>query len=118
MVGFPGTGRYTLQFVAAWTLRFYPLFHCFGVTMSTGLLLGLAIRNWKASPMLAASTGLASVAAALLTLVILDGLGIRVGTGNIAMPKATAAATMAAALAGGAMLGVVFTRYVSVGSSK
>jgi hypothetical protein len=82
------------------------------VTMSTGLLLGLTLKNRKASLILAGSTGLASVSAALVTLMILEGLGIRVGTGNIAMPKATAAATMAAALVGGAILGIVFSRYV------
>ena len=88
------------------------------VTVSTGLLLGLAIMNWKASLSLAASTGLASVLAALVTLIILDGFGIRVGSGNAAMPKVAAAGTMAAALAGGGRLGVVFSRYVRAGSSK
>jgi hypothetical protein len=82
------------------------------VTVSTSLLLGLALMNWKASLILAASTGLVSVLAALLTLIILDRLGIRVGSGNAAMPKATAASTMAAALAGGTILGVGFNRYV------
>ena len=75
------------------------------VTVSTSLLLGLALMNWKASLMLAANTGLVSVLAALLTLIIFDRLGIRVGSGNAAMPKA-------AALAGGAILGVEFSRYV------
>jgi hypothetical protein len=89
-----------------------------GVTVSTGLLLGLALMNWKASLMLAASTGLASVLAALVTLFILDRMGIRVGSGNAAMPKVAAAGTLAAALAGGGMLGVVFSRYVRAGSSK
>jgi hypothetical protein len=88
------------------------------VTLSTGLLLGLALMNWKASLILAASTGLAALLAALLTLMILDSLGIRVGNGNAAMPKATAAATMAAALAGGAILGVMFSRYMRAGSLK
>ncbi len=88
------------------------------VTVSTGLLLGLALMNWKVSLLLAASTGLVSVLAALLTLIILDQLGIRVGGGNAAMPKAAAAGTMSAALAGGAMLGVMFSRYVRAGSSK
>jgi hypothetical protein len=88
------------------------------VTVSTGLLLGLALINWKASLMLAASTGLTSVLAALVTLIILDRLGMRVGSGNAAMPKAAAAGTMAAALAGGIMLGVVFSRYVRAESSK
>jgi len=88
------------------------------VTVSTSLLLGLALMNWKASLMLAANTGLISVLAALLTLIILDRLGIRVGSGNAAMPKAAAVSTMAAALAGGAILGVGFTRYVREISPK
>ena len=82
------------------------------VTVSTGLLLGFVLVNWKASLMLAASTGFASVLAALITLFILGELGLRVGSGNAAMPKVTTVATMAAALAGGAVLGVMFSRYV------
>src|SRR5688572_668543 len=66
------------------------------VTISTGLLLGIALMNWKASLMLAASTGLVSVLAVSITLMILGGLGVRVGNGNAAMPKVTAAATMTA----------------------
>jgi hypothetical protein len=88
------------------------------VTVGTGLLLGLALMNWKASLMLAASTGLASVVAALVTLIILDRLGMRVGSGNASMSKVIAASTMLAALAGGAVLGVVFTRYFRGESSK
>jgi hypothetical protein len=88
------------------------------VTVSTGLLLGLAIMNWRAGLMMAWRTGLASVSAAMVALIILGGLNIRVGSGNLAMPKATAAATMAAALAGGAILGVVFTGYIRAGSAK
>ena len=80
------------------------------VMVSTGLLLGLAFMNWQAALTLAGSTGLASVAAALVTLVILDGWGIRVGNENLAMPKATAATTMAAPIVVGAILGVVFSR--------
>jgi hypothetical protein len=82
------------------------------VTVSTGLLLGFVLVNWKASLILAASTGFTSVLAALVTHFILGEMGIRVGSGNAAMPKVTAAATMAAALAGGAVLGVIFRRYV------
>jgi hypothetical protein len=74
--------------------------------------------NWKASLTLGGSTGLTSVVAAMVALMILDGLGVRVGSGNAAMPKATAVATMAAALAGGAILGVIFSRYVRTGSLK
>lgn len=82
------------------------------VTVSTGLLLGCVLANWRASLMLAASTGLVSVLAALIPLVVLGEVGLRVGSGNAAMPKVTAAATMAAALAGGAILGVMFSHYV------
>ena len=85
------------------------------VTVSTGLLLGFILVNWKASLVLAASTALASVLAVLITIFILGELGIRVGSGNAAMPRVTAAATMAAALAGGAVLGVMFSRYVRKG---
>ena len=82
------------------------------VTVSIGLLMGFVLANWKASLLLAASTGLVSVVAAVITLVILGEVGIRVGSGNAAMPKVTAAATMTAALAGGAILGVMFRHYV------
>ena len=88
------------------------------VTVSTSLLLGLALMNWKASLMLATSTGLASVLTAVVTLIILDRLGIRVDSGNAAMPKAAAVSTMAAALAGGAILGVRFSRYIREVSPK
>jgi hypothetical protein len=88
------------------------------VTVSTGLLLGFVLVNWKASLILAGSTGLVSVIAALITFLILGELGIRVGSGNAAMPKVTAAATMAAALVGGATLGVMFSHYVRTGSSE
>jgi hypothetical protein len=53
------------------------------VTVSTGVLLGLVIGKWKASLLLAASTGLVSVLAALLTLFIMGELGIRVGAGTL-----------------------------------
>jgi hypothetical protein len=82
------------------------------VTVSTGLLLGFTLLNWRASLRLAASTGLAALLAASTALLILDRIGIRVGSGNMAMPKVAATGTLAAALAGGAMLGVVFTHYV------
>ncbi len=88
------------------------------VTVSTGLFLGFVLKNWKASLILAASTGLVSLLAAVVTLIILDRLGIRVGSGNAAMPKATAVSTMTSALIGGATLGVVFSRYVRAGSSE
>jgi hypothetical protein len=88
------------------------------VTITTGLLLGLTLLNWKASLILAASTGITSVVAAIVVYIVLGRLGIRVGSGNASMPKVTAASTMVAALAGGAVLGVIFTRYVRLKASK
>ncbi len=81
------------------------------VAMSTGLAISLLLRSWKASLLLTMGSGLASVIAVILTDIILDRLGIRVGHGNLAMPKLTAVGTMAAAIAGGTVLGVLFTRY-------
>ena len=81
-------------------------------TASTGLALGLVLRNWKAGLVLSMTTMLVSVCAALITVVILDRAGLRVGSGNAAMPKAAAAGTMSAAIAGGAILGVLFRQYV------
>ena len=83
------------------------------VTLSTSLLLGLTLRNGRASLIVATSTAFAAVLAALLMYLVLGEVGIHVGSGNAAMPKLTAAATMAAALAGGATLGVLFRYYVS-----
>src|SRR5512133_369791 len=81
------------------------------VAMSTGLAISLLLRNWKASLILPIGSGLASVIAVILADIILDMLEIRVGHGNLAMPKLTAVGTMAAALAGGTVLGVIFTRF-------
>ena len=81
------------------------------VAMATGLALGLVLRNGKASLILAAASGLVSVIAILVADIILDMLGIRVGHGNLAMPKLTAVGTMAAAIAGGTVLGILFTYY-------
>ena len=81
------------------------------VAMSTGLALSLILRNWKASLVLTLSSGLASVIAVIVADMILNRLGIRVGHGNLAMPKLTAVGTLAAATAGGTVLGVLFTHY-------
>ena len=83
----------------------------FCVAASTGLALGLLVRSWKASLMLAAGSGLASAMAVIAVDIILDILGLRVGRGNLAMPKVTAVGTLAAAIAGGMVLGVLFSRY-------
>ena len=76
-----------------------------------GFLLGLVLVHWKASLILAANTPSVSVLAVLVTVFLLGELGIRMRSGNAAMPKVTAAATMAAALAGGGTLGVIVSHY-------
>ncbi len=83
----------------------------FCVALTTGLALGLLLRNAKASLILAAASSVVSVLAVIAVDLILDRLGIRVGHGNLAMPKITAVGTMAAAIAGGTILGVLFTHY-------
>lgn len=86
------------------------------ITFCTGLAHGLLLRNWRSILTLAFSTSLVSVLAVLLTIIILDQLGLRVGTGNAAMPKVTAICTMAAAITGGMTLGVLFSRYLEKGN--
>lgn len=83
----------------------------FGVVIATGLALGLLLRNAKASLILPAASGLASVIAVIAADLILWKVGLRVGHGNLAMPKLTAIGAMAAAITGGTVLGVLFTRY-------
>src|SRR6266508_1912164 len=81
------------------------------VAIATGLALGLVLRNGKASLILSAASGLASVIAVIAADLILERVGLRVGHGNLDMPKLTAVGTMAAAIAGGTVLGVLFTHY-------
>jgi hypothetical protein len=81
------------------------------VAMATGLALGLVLRNAKASLILAAASGVTSVIAVIAADLILEMVGLRVGHGNLAMPKLTAVGTMAAAIAVGTVLGVLFTHY-------
>ena len=82
------------------------------VMVCTGIVLGFVLRSWKASFMLAGSSGFVSVLGTMMVFVLMDHVGIRVGSGNYAMLKVAAAGIMTAALIGGATLGVVFGRYV------
>ena len=82
------------------------------ITFCTGLAHGLVLRNWKPTLMLASSTSLVSVLATVVTYAVLDELGIRVGTGNAAMPKVTAICTMVAGIFGGTTLGIIFSRFM------
>ena len=80
----------------------------FSVTACIGLAYGLILRSWKAALMLALSAGISTVLITLLAIILLDHWGIRVGTGDAAMPKVSAVCTLVSALIGGVMLGTGF----------
>ena len=81
-------------------------------TLFVGLAYGLVLRSARAALTLALTTSLVSVVVLILTIFAFDRLGLRVGTGNLAMPKVTAVGLMLSALMGGMVLGVGFTAYV------
>jgi hypothetical protein len=81
------------------------------VTLFVGLSYGLILRSVKAALTLGLTTSLVSVLALLVTIFVFDRLGIRVGTGNLAMVRVTAVDLITSALAGGTVLGVGFTKY-------
>ena len=82
------------------------------VTLFVGLAYGLILRSVKAALTLGLTTSFVSVLILLLTIFVYDRLGIRVGTGNLAMPRVTAVNLITSAIAGGVMLGVGFSHYV------
>ena len=81
------------------------------VTLIVGLAYGLILRNLKAALNLGLTTSLVSVLVLLLTIFVFDRLGIRVGTGNLAMVRVTAVDLITSALAGGTVLGTGFSRF-------
>jgi hypothetical protein len=84
-----------------------------GVTAAVaGIALGLAL----GSPWAAAALGLAGGLGALPAAVVVWGLdltGLRIGTGNAAMAKVTAPATLAAALCAGTVMGLLLARFTA-----
>lgn len=82
------------------------------VTLFVGLAYGLILRNSKAVLVMGCITSLVSVLTLLLTIILFDRFGIRVGTGNFAMSKVTVASLLTSAITGGATLGVTFSRFV------
>ena len=82
------------------------------VTLFVGLAYGLVLRSIKAALTLGLTTSLVSVLILLLTIFVFDRLGLRVGTGNLAMPKVTAVDLMTSAIMGGMVLGVEFSWFV------
>jgi hypothetical protein len=82
------------------------------VTLFVGLAYGLVLRSVRAALTLGLTTSFVSLIVLIMTIFACDRLGLRVGTGNLAMPKVTAVGLMLSALMGGMVLGVGFTAYV------
>jgi len=82
------------------------------VTLFVGLAYGLILRSAKAALALGLTTSFVSVLSLLLTIWVFDTLGVRVGMGNLAMPRVTAAGLLTSAIMGGMVLGVGFSRFV------
>jgi hypothetical protein len=83
-----------------------------GVTLFVGVAYGIVLQNIKAMLILGFATSLVSVLTLLLTIIVFDQFGIRVGTGNFAMSKVTVASLLTSAMSGGASLGGLFRRFV------
>src|SRR6266498_3327116 len=81
------------------------------VTFFTGLAYGIILRSIKAALVIGFSTSLISILTLLLTIIVFDQFGIRVGTGNFAMSKVTVASMLTSAITGGMVLGIGFTKY-------
>jgi voltage-gated potassium channel Kch len=82
------------------------------VTLFVGLAYGLILQSVRAALTLGLTTSLVSVLILLLTIFVFDWLGIRVGTGNLAMPRVTVVGLLLSAITGGMALGVGFTWFV------
>lgn len=81
------------------------------VTLFVGLGYGLVLRSLKAALIIGLTTSIVSIVVLQVTIFVFDSLGLRVGTGNLAMVRVTAVDLITSALAGGAMLGVEFSRF-------
>jgi len=81
------------------------------VTLFIGLGYGFILRSLKAALTLGLTTSLVSVLTLLLTILLFDRLGVRVGTGHLAMPRVTAVDLVTSAIMGGMVLGVGFSRF-------
>jgi hypothetical protein len=86
------------------------------VTLFVGLAYGLVLRNSKAALTMGLTTSFVSILTLLLTIIVFDQLGIRVGTGNFAMSKVTVTSLLTSAITGGMVLGVEFSRFVQAES--
>jgi hypothetical protein len=85
-----------------------------GATLFVGLSYGFVLHNLKAGLMMALFSSVIAVFSLLLTIFVFDQQGIRVGGSvPLAMSKVTVTGLLAAAIAGGVVLGVTFSRFVA-----
>lgn len=85
----------------------------FSGTFCVGLAYGILLRHLKAALTMGLATSLISTLALLLTILVFNQFGIYVGSGvPFAMSKVTAVSLLVSAIAGGAVLGAMFTRFV------
>jgi hypothetical protein len=82
------------------------------VTLFVGLAYGFILQSLKAALTLGLTTSFISVLTLLLTILVFDRLGVRVGMGDLAMPRVTAVDLITSAIMGGMVLGVGFSRFV------
>jgi hypothetical protein len=83
------------------------------VTLFVGLAYGFILRSVRATLMLGFTTSFVSVLTLLLTILLFDQFGIRVGGAvPLAMSKVTVSGLLTSAITGGMVLGVEFTRFV------
>src|SRR5215216_1392623 len=89
-----------------------------GATLCVALAYGLLLRSLKAALTMAFTTSLVSVLTILLTIIVFDQFGIRVGGAvPLAMSKVTVTGLLTSAITGGMALGVGFTTFRINGST-
>lgn len=89
------------------------------VTLCVGLAYGVVLRSLKAAFAMALATSFVSVSALLLVIFVFDQFGIRVGgDAPLAMSKVTSVGVLASSFAGGAVLGVGFSQFISEAANK
>ena len=81
------------------------------VSASMGSALGITVGNWRILLRLTIGNLTTSGLTVVLIILLLDLVGLRVGTGSLAMPKVTAFGTLLAAMVNGIMMGSVFSSY-------
>ena len=82
------------------------------VTACVGLAYGVILRSIKAALTMAFATSFIAALTLLLTVILFDQFGIRVGgTVPLAMSRVTVTSLLTAAITGGMVLGISFTRF-------